>query len=228
MPSRFCHECCVELGIGSRSVASTSRAAIHSSATVQANLKLKARVAAAANLAKRAERAKQAALNRPHVVLGHRPGDEAKWTNSDLAKILVTEEAILATPMLPQDPPSGGVVPVPELPNYGVHGAEKEKLFEVLPALTAEASTAAKLATAQINVENMSQEDMAKANAFHEESEEKERYKAGLLARVVDLRNANARGIAYENRQRCVAAFSEPGKANDTGRPEVQGAYPPS
>jgi hypothetical protein len=41
------------------------------------------------------------------------------------------------------------------------------------------------------------------------------------MAAVVDLRNANAAGIAFENRRRVIAAFSEPGKSNDTAR-EVQ------
>ena len=42
------------------------------------------------------------------------------------------------------------------------------------------------------------------------------------FARVMDLRNSNARGIAFENRKRIIAAFSPPGKDNDTGCPEVQ------
>ena len=44
------------------------------------------------------------------------------------------------------------------------------------------------------------------------------------FARVMDLRNANARGIAFENRRRVIAAFSPTGKDNDTGYPEVQSA----
>ena len=47
--------------------------------------------------------------------------------------------------------------------------------------------------------------------------------KSSAFAAVVDLRNANAGGIAFANRQRIVEAFSEPGKPGDTGRPEVQG-----
>jgi small subunit ribosomal protein S15 len=47
------------------------------------------------------------------------------------------------------------------------------------------------------------------------------------MAVVVDLCNANAAGIAFENRRRVITAFSEPGKPNHTGRTEVQGAYLP-
>ena len=50
-----------------------------------------------------------------------------------------------------------------------------------------------------------------------------EEKKTAMLARLVDLRNANAKGIAYENRRRCIEAFSPTGDPNDTGRPEVQG-----
>ncbi|KAI9432061.1 hypothetical protein H4582DRAFT_1998882 [Lactarius indigo] len=47
---------------------------------------------------------------------------------------------------------------------------------------------------------------------------------ANQVARLVDLRNANAAGVAFENRRRVIAAFSEPGKPDDTGRTEVQAA----
>lgn len=43
------------------------------------------------------------------------------------------------------------------------------------------------------------------------------------MARLLDLKNADASGIAFENRRRIVEAFGEPGKKNDTGRTEVQG-----
>ena len=52
-----------------------------------------------------------------------------------------------------------------------------------------------------------------------------ERLKANLLAKALDLRNANAAGIAFENRRRIIKAFSMPENPYDTGRTEVQGAY---
>ena len=42
------------------------------------------------------------------------------------------------------------------------------------------------------------------------------------LVRLVDLWNANAAGVAFENRRRVVEEFSELGESNDTGRTEVQ------
>jgi small subunit ribosomal protein S15 len=93
--------------------------------------------------------------------------------------------------------------------NYGVGKVEKEMLFEQLPPLTAEISVIRRA--------------KSWTTSLFEEAEKTELTKANMLARVIDLRNANAGGIAYENRRRIVAAFSEPGKPGDTGRPEVQG-----
>lgn len=214
---------CARLAQNSRLVASTSTApaaaaTFHSSAV--AHVKVKARTEA--NIRGRDERARKEALNRPHVVLGHRPGDEAKWRNCDLAKILVTEKDIYAAAEVPDSVPDGATeVIVPQFFNYGLKAAERRQLFETLPVLTAEARVKSVLAKAG---DLLPQDMIPVAEQAQKEGEAAEAYKAQLLARVVDLRNANARGIAYENRQRCIAAFSEPGKPNDTGRPEVQAA----
>ena len=50
--------------------------------------------------------------------------------------------------------------------------------------------------------------------AFHEAELAVGVAQTNVLARVVDLRNASAAGIAFENRRRAVKAFSEPGKPN--------------
>ncbi|KIP04168.1 hypothetical protein PHLGIDRAFT_31496 [Phlebiopsis gigantea 11061_1 CR5-6] len=205
----------------SRLVASTSTApaaTFHSSSLVYASLDARRQAKLIAQ--QRKERAEKAELNRPHVVLGHKPGDEAKWANCDLAKILVTEQDVLATPQLPPTPRGVADLPLPHFMNYGVRADEKAKLFETLPVLTAEAEVKTKLAAK----DTLPQDLMEMAESAQSAGEKVEFYKAGMLARIIDLRNANARGLAYENRQRCVAAFSEPGKPNDTGRPEVQAA----
>jgi hypothetical protein len=41
---------------------------------------------------------------------------------------------------------------------------------------------------------------------------------ANAMVALVDLRNANAAGIPFENRRRVIVAFSELGKPNDTAR----------
>ena len=206
---------------GSRLVASTSTApAFHSSALTRAAVD--ARRQAKIHAKERKERIQEAQLTRPHVVLGYKPGDEAKWDNCDLAKILLTEKDILASSPLPQVPGRTEDVVLPTYMNYGVRADEKQKIFQTLPVLTAEA-TVKNILQLQDHKQRLPQDLIPIAQAAQKGGEETEFYKAGRLARVVDLRNANAKGIAYENRQRCVVAFSEPGKPNDTGRPEVQG-----
>jgi small subunit ribosomal protein S15 len=157
-------------------------------------------------------------LNKPHVVLGTRPGEENKWTESDLAKCIITEESLLAStePAHITVPMTGetATVELPSVLAYGV-GAEKEALFGTLPALAADAS-----ANATADREVLLPDQL---EAVHASARARELRKAEALARVVDLRNANASGIAYENRRRIVEAFSESGKPNDTGRTEVQG-----
>lgn len=93
--------------------------------------------------------------------------------------------------------------------NYGVGEPEKKMLFEYLGPLTAEMGTM--------------RDPKGSLTSVHEQAERKELEKANMIARVLDLRNANAGGIAYENRRRVIAAFSPPGKPGDSGRPEVQG-----
>ena len=195
--------------VGSRSVASSSSkcfAPLHTSASVRAdhhplNISAKKEL--------RAERARKAEQKRPHPVLGTKRNDEAKWLNCDLAKILVTEKEITtgAEPQ-PLTLPSG-VLWMPRLMNYGLGEGEKELLFEHLPPLTVEMGGIRR--------------PKSWTMSLHEEAEKTELMKANMLARVIDLRNANAGGIAYENRRRIIALFSERGKPGDTGRPEVQG-----
>jgi len=52
----------------------------------------------------------------------------------------------------------------------------------------------------------------------------REKQKATTFAKVVDLRNADADGIAYENKRRIIVAFSTPENPFDPGRTEVQAA----
>lgn len=156
----------------------------------------------------RADRRRNAEETRPHPVLGNKRGDDAKWPNCDLAKILVTEQEIDGLES-EQHELSYGVLTMPKLLNYGVGPVEKQLLFEQLPPLTA-----------QRDAFRNPQRWTAASNA---EAEKAELMKVNMLARVIDLRNANAGGIAYENRRRIIATFSEPGKPDDTGRPEVQG-----
>ena len=195
---------------GSRAIASTSRH-IHSSAVLcsQATKRIGARNKKI-NLLRTEQRLKVAAENRPSVVLGTRPKEEAKkWKNCDLAQVLVNEEELVSsTELEPKNLPIGRVN-VPKQFGFGVDKAEQEILFTRLPVLTANMAQGGELDVAGYST-NIGRQ-LQKANMF---------------AKVLDLRNANASGIAYENRRRIIYAFSAPEKPFDPGRTEVQGVRP--
>jgi len=156
---------------------------------------------------------------RPHIVLGHRPGDEAKWRNCDLAKILVSEEELQIPTAAAADFDSTGQQPpsdttTTQLPtqfNFGIGKADKELLFRDLPELSAQAVV---LRYQQSNPETLA--------SLHDQSQELEQLKLNQFAKLVDLRNANAQGIAYENKRRIILAFSGQEGSYDTGSTEVQ------
>lgn len=164
-----------------------------------------------ANAERRDARVQAAALRRPHVILGNRPGDHDKWAQCDLSKILVTEQVIESSPLPVDAPSSDGTPSAPSYTNFGIDGKDKERLFRTLPSLTVEGKV--------VDVASHNLETAMKA------AEEIETRKTAVFASLVDLRNANAGGIAFENRRRVVAAFSPPGRPDDTGRPEVQSAF---
>ncbi|OBZ68449.1 30S ribosomal protein S15, partial [Grifola frondosa] len=188
-------------------------ASLHTTAVLSSARRRKSRVAESANNERRAERERKAQIDRPHIILGNRPNDEAKWQNCDLAKVLVTLEEITTSPAPSLSFSATGELQLPSYYNYGIGEAETEMLFEVLPALTVEGWNR--------TIEHM---DDPRQRIVEQSVENREMLKSKMLARLVDLRNANARGIAYENRKRIVAEFSEPEKPGDTGRPEVQAA----
>jgi len=109
---------------------------------------------------------------------------------------------------------------MPKHLNYGVGEREKELLFDTLPQLSALHSVAPTPTPG-----NQGNVSMTKLQQQHEEAISIERFKSRMLARVVSLKNANAKGVAFENRRRIITAFSEPSNPYDTGRPEVQGAH---
>lgn len=177
--------------------------------------KVSARITKKANQQKNVERQEAELLRRPSVILGLRPGEEFKWNECDLANIIVTEEQLVADKSeekevnLPY-----GTVRIPKLLAFGVGETEKKMLFENLPVLTAETA-----------LSGTTSKDLSptKIKEIHDEASAHENLKANAFAKILDLRNADAPAIAFENRRRIVEAFSPPGKPQDTGSPEVQG-----
>lgn len=165
------------------------------------------------NLANKEGRRKDALANRPSVILGTRPSDEAeKWRKSDLASILVDEAELESST---ETELRIGKVSLPKQIGFGLGDVEKKMLFNDLPVLSAQAMTLAIVARPYAVADD--------AAASHRLCEENELRKANMFAKVLDLRNANAAGIAFENRRRIIIAFSTPENPFSPGRAEVQG-----
>jgi len=112
---------------------------------------------------------------------------------------------------------------------FGLRAREQRMLFEHLPLLSADMSTRREMTNSMnwqrwgnANANGGRKMDAESMAAFHEAELEVGVVQANAMARMVDLRNANAAGVAFENRRRVVEAFSEPAKPNDTGRTDVQ------
>ncbi len=218
------------------SSSSSSRAPLHTTTVLNAESarKRQARLTRQKNLAKREELQKKAAAARPHVVLGTVASNEddsnAKWAACDLAKVLVSPEElsldtsaqrVITLPTAVME--KGADVRVPPSLAFGIRQREQRMLFEHLPLLSADMNTRHEMSMMGGGGANHHQMGVETMSAYHETQLTAGVAQANAMARVVDLRNANAAGISFENRRRVIEAFSEPGKPNDTGRTEVQG-----
>lgn len=187
------------------------------------------------NNVRKEERWKKAQANRPSVVLGTRPGDEAKWENCHLAKVLVDmEELVSSTELIPTQQ-GVGTVHIPKQVSFGIGETEKKLLFGDLPMLssirgkdeTTEFSKPPPQPAEEIPENYAHRPTVAALEGRGEDrvvNNQIELQKANAFAKLIDLRNANAAGIAYENRRRIIAAFSTPQNPFDPGRSEVQAA----
>ena len=202
----------VLIGVGSRVASSsttTCTASLHTSAVLNASKKSSLRTKKI-NLANTAQRLKEAAAIQPSVVLGTRPHEEAsKWANCDLAKVVIKEADLTSTTAMNSKEFSIGSVDLPKEFAFGVDAKEQKLLFDELPSVSA-----------QMNANSLPSDSKSEEVVRLEENE---RLKANLLAKALDLRNANAAGIAFENRRRIIKAFSTPENPYNTGRTEVQG-----
>lgn len=136
--------------------------------------------------------------------------DDAAWASCDLARALVRPDE-LAPSAAPHDlhiPAADADVRVPPTLAFGIREREQRMLFAHLPLLAADMDTRREMNGAP----GMKVADM---NAHHDRALAEGVEQANALARLVDLRNANAAGIAFENRRRVIEAFceSEPWKA---------------
>lgn len=158
--------------------------------------------------ARREALTKERIANAPHPCLGHRPGNEQLWFQSDLSSTILTPEKIQSTP---SKQIGDHDVTFPANYQYGVGPREQRLLMEDLPMVRM------KQQASQLDSFNPDFNEEA-TRAFNVESRSKSQ-----MTRLLDLKNADAGGIAFENRRRIIEAFGEPGKKNDSGRTEVQG-----
>jgi small subunit ribosomal protein S15 len=126
-----------------------------------------------------------------------------------LAKVIITENE--AAKRTIETLPTGKVY-MPEHFDYGIGEREKEIVFETLPQLMVKI-----FSQDATNPEVMT-------NMF-KKATLKEAEKTYMMARVLSLKNANTKGIAYANSRKIIEEFSEPENPYDTGRPEVQGRF---
>lgn len=175
------------------------------------------------NLHKTSQRVKKALKDKPSAILGTRPNDEEqKWKDSTLAKVLVDDDSS-PTPQLKPEKFIIGNVNVPEYLGFGVDTEEKKMLFDILPKLTADMALQKEMMSKQALDELLKAEQ---AQAIMIEQEKTQLEKANMFAKVLDLQNANAKGIAYVNRRRIIYAFSTSENPFNPGRTEVQSAQP--
>ena len=152
--------------------------------------------------------------------MGTRPWEEEeKWKDCRLAQVLVNEEALSGTDLV-KTKLTIGEVDVPKQLGYGVDRAEKMMLLDSLPVVTAHMATADKIKALQ--QQGKVDPDEYRKDVYKKDIA-KQLHQTNMFAKVLDLQNANAAGIAYVNRQRIIKAFSTSKNPFDTGRTEVQG-----
>lgn len=213
-------------------LASTSRAVLlHSPAPSQQRTfsasapasesrgKRKTRLVRKANLDKKAQLVRQHEQSRPDPVLGYAQGNQELWDKSLLKQILLRKEDVWAgkgagSAAEEGSPAGSGEHYTPHLFNFGLKAETAHQLSDLLPPTAALRSTLGDQATSVGSVMVSRFEDATRA----------EQEKRDTLMRIVDLRNADSKGIEVENTRRIVEAFGRvPG---DTASPEVQGASP--
>ncbi|KIO31747.1 hypothetical protein M407DRAFT_19257 [Tulasnella calospora MUT 4182] len=220
----------------------------------------RARIKRQKNLAKRAENISAEDANRPHPVLGQAGGvsDEVarqKWESTKLYKTMVDPNYVgLNKPFTPKAASEAKYVPSqgvpkdietkepPEYLNFGLSKKTASALLNDLPKQTVGLEDASKPISAstlfpeifptktQYDPYDLSQPLSNKDAALKSSVAQRE-----AMERIIDLRNASAKGLAYANRQRIIQAFSRASTGTDqeqqaalerpdTGSPEVQAA----
>lgn len=198
-----------------------------------------ARLRKKANLARRHEAQEQLRASAPDTIRGYGPNNQNLWYESELRKTLMYPEEVyegkaglkgmlesLPNPkdevLGPKGMKSGDLIAkppaVPETSSnssasnppyfsFAMTAEDGEVILKALPEANETLSTANLPATWKTDELPFNQ---------HSES-----HKADRTRRILDLANANARGIRFENTRRIIRRF---GQGEGPGRCEVQGA----
>ncbi|GAA5936818.1 hypothetical protein JCM3775_002715 [Rhodotorula graminis] len=202
----------------------------------------KTRLVRKANLEKKVQLVRHNDQARPDPVHGYRKGNDDLWNKSLLNRILLRRDDVWgdvvqvdgnsSSPSSSSSAvvneqgqsssggsSSGDGTPTrytPKLFNFGLDAATAEQLSSVLPATSALRAT-----LGDGDGGAPSSVDAVVLERFERATDAEER-KRDALMRIVDLRNADSKGIEVENTRRIAATFGRtPG---DTASPEVQAA----
>ncbi|GAA6063552.1 hypothetical protein JCM10212_002664 [Sporobolomyces blumeae] len=188
-----------------------------SAPSAESRARRKTRLVRKANLEKKAQLVRQHEQARPDPVFGFAQGNEQLWDKSLLKKILLDKREVWGRVVkneadIQQQAAAASSSATPKLYNFGLDENTAQQLAEVLPATAALRSTLGDGAT---SVDSVMLSRFEKATQLEDQ-------KKDTLMRLVDLRNADSKGIEVENTRRIVEAFGRaPG---DTASPEVQAA----
>lgn len=190
-----------------------------------------ARLKKKANIARREQARQQLAATAPDTVRGYGPNKQHVWYDSELRKIMLFPDEVYdgkageRGPLEPLDNPRDeilgpkGIKSDDILSNKGSESASSPSYYNF--ALSNEDT--------KLLLESLPEADKTLATANNSPSlrdaalknlEQAESHKVEATRRVIDLSNANARGVRFENTRRIIRRF---GQGEGSGRCEVQG-----
>lgn len=207
----------------SRATASTSTSTAAFSTTAisqESKAKRKARLVKRSNLDHKAALMRAHTASTPDPVSGYAPGQSKLWDESVLKSILLRREDIWGTTVRgdslaeEEGQMKDSTTVFPKYYNFGLNSASVELLTGRLPDVSATRSLLTSSGAPKVFDEAIiKRAEIAQA---------KEMEKRNRLLRIIDLKNADAKGITVENTRRIVETFGVKG-TTDTGSPEVQG-----
>ena len=195
-----------------------------SAVSLESKAKRKSRLIRKSHIERKASLVRENVATRPNALSGYAPGQEQVWEGSLLKSVLLNRDDVWGTTVriekaVEEVQQDGQTLPeppyTPKYYNFGLTPQSVQTLTQHLPKVSALRGLLSADGTPQFF-------DQAKRQRA-EEAAAIELDKVEKLKRIIDLRNADSRGIRVENTRRIIDAFGVTSKV-DTGSPEVQGA----